>query len=311
MKQSLKAWLALLRLPNLFTAPGDPLAGALLASVALGTHIAVVPATLGALASLCLYASGLVSNDILGAAEDARERPDRPIPSGRISRRAALLVACILNAIALLAAARTSLTALGVAIALSLSVWAYNARARALPGVRPFAMGACRGLSLLLGAATLGRGALTSAPVLIAATGLTLHVAAITAIASREVGPDGGTRLPRLLLISSPVILLATLTALTLVAWQGWTPSFGRTPTGYALALTAMAVVWSALWCGLLFGSPAPTAVRNSIAHLVRGILLVQAAFCATVGLAGEAISLGLLAAFPVSSWVGAWIKGS
>lgn len=311
MKQTLQAWLALLRLPNLFTAPGDPLAGALLAGMALGTPFAPVPAALGAIASLCLYAAGLVTNDLLGAAEDARERPDRPIPSGRISRRAALLVACILNSLALLAAARASLPALGVAVTLSLAVWAYNARLRTISGVRPFAMGACRGLSLLLGAATVGGTALTSAPVLIAAVGLTLHVAAITAIASREVGPEGGTRLPRLLLISSPIVLLATLAALNLVAWQGWTPALGRLPSGYALALTAMAVVWSALWCGLLSGHPTPTAVRTSIAHLVRGILLVQAAFCAAAGRPGEAVSLGLLAAFPISSWVGAWIKGS
>ena len=311
MTKTLKAWLALLRLPNLFTAPGDPLAGALLAGAALGTSIAWVPAALGAVASLCLYACGLVANDALGADEDARERPDRPIPSGRISRGAALIAACLLNACALLAAALASLPALGVAVALSANVWGYNARARALPGVRPFAMGACRGLSLLLGAAAVARGDFASAPVLIAAVGLTLHVAAITAIASREVGPEGGVRLPRLVLVSSPVVLLATLAALALVAWQGWSPSLGRVPTGYACGVTAMAVVWSALWCGLLFGRPGPTAVRRSIAHLVRGILLVQAAFCATAGLAGEAVSLGLLAAFPVASWVGAWIKGS
>ena len=311
MKTTLKAWLTLLRLPNLFTASGDPLAGALLSGAALGAPLARIPSALAAVASLCLYAAGLVANDLMGADEDARERPDRPIPSGRISRRAALLVACILNAIALLAAARASLPALGVAIALSATVWAYNARARTMPRVRPFAMGACRGLSLLLGAATLSGSALASPLVLIAAAGLTLHVAAITAIASREVGPEGGVRLPRLLLIASPAVLIVVLSALNLTAWQGWTPALGRTPTGYTLAVTAMAVVWSAVWCGLLFGRPCPTAVRNSIAHLVRGILLVQAALCATAGQAGAAISLSLLAAFPVSSWVGAWIKGS
>jgi len=311
MNQTVKAWLALFRLPNLFTAPGDPLAGALLAGVALGSGLRLVPAILGAVAGFALYACGIVANDALGADEDARERPDRPIPSGRISRRTAMIVAFLLNGLALAAAACAGLPALAVAIVLSANIWAYNARARTLPGVRPFAMGACRGLSLLLGAATAGAAALASAPVLIAAVGLTLHVAAITAIASHEVGPEGGVRLPRPLLVSSPAVLLTVLAILNLLAWQGFAPTLGRTPTGYALGVTAMAVVWSAVWCGLLSGRPTPVAVRNSIAHLVRGILLVQAAFCATTGPVGEAISLGLLAAFPVSSWVGAWIKGS
>ena len=34
----------------------------------------------------CLYAAGMVLNDAFDAELDARERPERPIPSGRISR---------------------------------------------------------------------------------------------------------------------------------------------------------------------------------------------------------------------------------
>jgi 4-hydroxybenzoate polyprenyltransferase len=311
IRDRINAWLALFRLPNLFTAPGDPLAGALLAGAATGTAVAPQPAALAAAASLCLYACGLVANDVLGAGEDARERPDRPIPSGRISRPAALAVAVLLNGVGLACAARIGSAALAVAVLLSLCVWVYNLKARTIPRVRPVVMGACRGLSLLLGAAALGPAGLGTPAPLIAAAGVMLAVAALTAIARREVGPDGGSRICPGLLASLPVALLVMLGVLNTVAWVGWAPVLAIPPLGFPLLLAGMAVVWAALWCGLLFGQPDPAAVRTSIGALVRGLMLVQAALCGVAGLSGEVVALGLLAAFVVSSWVGHWIKGS
>lgn len=305
------AWMALLRLPNLFTTPGDPLAGALLAGAAMGTVVAPLPATLAAVASLCLYACGLVGNDVLGAEEDARERPERPIPSGCISRRAAFSVALLLNGLALACAAYVGKTALAVALLLSACIWFYNRRARTMPVLRPFVMGACRGLSLLFGAAILGPAALGAPAPLIAAAGLTLVVAAITGIASREVGPDEGSRIPRGLLISIPVILVLVLGVLDTVMWVGRVPALALPPERFPLLLSAMAVAWSGIWCGMLFFRADPSAVRTAIGSLVRGLLLFQAAVCGAAGHSGALVALGLLAAFVVSSWVGKWIKGS
>lgn len=310
-RKPITAWLALFRLPNLFTTPGDPLAGALLAGAALGTGVACRPTALAAGAALCLYACGVVANDVLGADEDARERPDRPIPSGRISRRAAFIAAVLLNAAGLGCAMQAGMTALAVGVVLSLCVWAYNLKARSMAGVRPFVMGACRGLSLLLGAATLGPAALLTPPTLSAAAGLTLGVAVITAIARHEVGPEEGSRIPPWLLAALPLILLAMLAVLNTVIWIGGIPLLAIPPLGFPLLAAAMAVTWAAIWCGVLFGRPGPSAVRASIGNLVRGLLLIQAALCGTVGHPGEAVALGLLAAFAVSSWVGKWIQGS
>ena len=71
---------------NVFTAASNVIAGFLIASGQWSP--AVVLATLIA-ASACLYAAGMVLNDAFDAELDARERPERPIPSGRIARRAA------------------------------------------------------------------------------------------------------------------------------------------------------------------------------------------------------------------------------
>src|ERR671918_1414576 len=43
-------------------------------------------------ASCLLYLSGMVLNDVFDAEVDAREQPTRPIPSGRITLRAATAV---------------------------------------------------------------------------------------------------------------------------------------------------------------------------------------------------------------------------
>ena len=182
-------WLRLLRVPNLLTVPGDVLSGFFLAMVSLracGVDVSVsqfVPAlALCLCASLCLYAAGLVFNDVADLAVDAVERPSRPLPSGAIGRRAASM-AGVCFVLAGLAAARfageCSLDAEGAcsapalfagtpaelplspallaAAALAVAACVYDipavCRRFAFPAVA--LMGVCRGLDVLLGAALL------------------------------------------------------------------------------------------------------------------------------------------------------------
>jgi len=104
-KNAFKAWLALLRLPNLFTIPGDVAVGYLIAETMLGKSELVLgySVTSGMVASfayihalvsiISLYCFGLVSNDIADFREDSVDRPDRPLPSGAISVKSAKLAA--------------------------------------------------------------------------------------------------------------------------------------------------------------------------------------------------------------------------
>src|SRR5438067_12984617 len=97
-RSSFRAWLQLLRLPNLFTVPGDPLAGFLLAWDGkrelsfLALAIAV---------SLCFYGAGLLWNDLADRAVDRAERPQRPLPSGAVKTRSVWIVSFILAGAAL------------------------------------------------------------------------------------------------------------------------------------------------------------------------------------------------------------------
>ena len=91
---SIRPWLRFFRVPNLPTALGDAAAGSALAFAMLAGGEApsdgVLAAFLAAAAAeLLLYLFGLADNDIAGAESDARDAPDRPIPSGEISLRAA------------------------------------------------------------------------------------------------------------------------------------------------------------------------------------------------------------------------------
>src|SRR5438445_368712 len=84
-----RAYAQLVRLPNVFTALADIALGWLCAT-ATGTPAARWPSFLLLMAaSACLYSGGMIWNDFFDLEQDRRERPFRPIPSRRITRRAA------------------------------------------------------------------------------------------------------------------------------------------------------------------------------------------------------------------------------
>jgi 4-hydroxybenzoate polyprenyltransferase len=196
-------WPRLLRIPNLLTLPGDILAGALLSASADW------PLLLPALAvSVCLYSAGLLYNDLADAAVDARERPDRPIPSGAVTpaavRRAATLL--LLPGLLLAIPARALPTA--AFLALAILFYDFAAKKSALFG--PVVMGLCRSLDLLLGA---GSAALSPAP-LAAAALLGLYIAAVTALARREADPASRITPARIGLLLRLLLPLQTLLCL-------------------------------------------------------------------------------------------------
>jgi 4-hydroxybenzoate polyprenyltransferase len=148
MAKKLTAYLQLIRLPNVITAAADSLAGWLLVTGSMAEPWRWASL---ALASMCLYASGTVLNDLFDIEVDRLERPERPLPSGRASTR----VAAWLGGLGLvigpgLALASGSAASGIVATVLAGVILSYDAglkHTRLGPGL----MGACRGLNLLLG----------------------------------------------------------------------------------------------------------------------------------------------------------------
>jgi 4-hydroxybenzoate polyprenyltransferase len=148
----LRTYAQLARLPNLPTALADICLGTL-AAAALPQHALAFAALL--LASACLYSAGMVWNDYFDQEQDRRERPFRPLPSGRVApRQAALLGAGLLVAGVLLSllAGRTSLV---IAICLAVTILAYDGWLKPT-WAGPLAMGTCRFLNVLLGVSACG-----------------------------------------------------------------------------------------------------------------------------------------------------------
>jgi 4-hydroxybenzoate polyprenyltransferase len=171
-------YLELVRAPAVLTVLGDTLAGGSAAGHALSGRRIVLP-----LASACLYAGGMALNDYADRDTDARERPERPIPSGRISARNALAAAAALTVAGLgLSAAGGGRRAFVVAVPLAACVWTYDLLAKNHPLSGALTMGSCRALDVLMGA---GSGSLRAA--LPAAGVMGGHTVAVTLLSRGEV----------------------------------------------------------------------------------------------------------------------------
>jgi 4-hydroxybenzoate polyprenyltransferase len=310
MTASLKrnAWLQLLRPPNLFTVPGDPVAGFLLVMIGLsagehkGNAELVLSMLLAALASLLLYCSGLLANDYFDLEEDRRERPTRPLPSGRVRPGSAILAAMVLALGGIGAAyfAGGKWTALAAA-SLAGVIFFYDAAGKRIPVLGSITMGACRGLSAMVGAMAAAEGCLDSVsfktllPAGGFAIGLTLYIAAVTSVSKKETGADRvGWR--RFLPVAAMFAWVVGTAAGTLFAMTFWVPS---------VVLLILACGWTISCAASLKGQVQPGDVQRTIGKLIRALLLMQAAVAVMMNLPGWVIAAVLLAFWPLSAIVG------
>jgi 4-hydroxybenzoate polyprenyltransferase len=273
----------LLRAPAALSVPGDVLAGASAANWPFRGGTAGL-----ATSSICLYWAGMALNDYADRELDAVERPERPIPSGRISPGFAFGVACGLTAAGLgLAAASGGRRALGVALPLAATIWAYDCRLKSTP-FGCAAMGLTRSLDVLLGA---GPGRLGAAALPAITVGL--HTFTVTTLSRHEVSGTSSA-LPMATLLGSGVLGVASVLARRKVTWP-------RRLSGVALACLYVAGYGRAQWSA----AAAPTAgnVRRAVGAGIHATIPLQAALTATAGSIGGA--LGIATAFPLARLLG------
>ncbi|EIE98156.1 SCO3242 family prenyltransferase [Saccharomonospora glauca] len=172
----MSAYVELVRAPAALTVVGDTVAGAAAAGVPLRGRRRLLP-----LASTAFYWAGMALNDWADRDLDAVERPERPIPSGRVSANAALATGAALTAAGLaLARLGGGARAWRTAVPLAACLWAYDT---ALKGTAlgPAGMAACRALDVLMGASGRERAALP------AAGALGVHTFGVTTLSTGEV----------------------------------------------------------------------------------------------------------------------------
>ena len=145
-------YLELVRIPGVFTAHADITAGFLIA----GGGIEQIGCTAYLLlASSFLYSAGMALNDYFDYRVDLKERPKRPIPSGRIRRQEALCLGILLLVAGIVAAYYVRQASFVISLLLAAFIVSYNIGLKKHPWLGPVNMGGCRYLNLLLGLSVL------------------------------------------------------------------------------------------------------------------------------------------------------------
>lgn len=163
MNQKLLGYARLARPANLPTAAADILAGVAVAgAVSTADKDILIADVLGidvlylVLASVLLYAGGVILNDVFDYRIDAVERPERPIPSGLIPLKLAAIYGGIVLFLGIILAFLVHSISGWVAVALAASIILYDAIAKKYDFLGPLSMGVCRGVNLILGMSILG-----------------------------------------------------------------------------------------------------------------------------------------------------------
>lgn len=105
------------------------------------------------LISVSLYAAGVILNDVADRKIDLKERPNRPIPSGKITLRNAVFLASLLIVTSIVASLFISVTTLVVVVFLIVLILLYDFLLKN-SSFSPVAMSGTRVVNVLLGAST-------------------------------------------------------------------------------------------------------------------------------------------------------------
>lgn len=277
-----RLWLRLGRISNLPTVWTNGLAGWLLSmgmAPTSGLWLVLVALSL-------FYVGGMYLNDAFDAVIDARERADRPIPMGEVTRSTvaasgAVMLGCgVLLLFSLGAAA--GLSGMALVAAIVLYNWCHK---RTLWG--PVVMGGCRLLAYVTAALAAGS---ISTWTLIGGLGLFCHVVGLTYAARQEAYDRVGTAWP-LAVLAVPGVILAT----RVMDWA----------TAVLLILYLLWMAWS---LRLLFRRR-PGDVSQAVVGLIAGIALFDAGLIGSLG--ADSLAWLAVAAFTLTLGLQRLVSGT
>lgn len=299
-----RAYLQLVRLPNVFTALADVLMGYLVTHGGPGPW---PPLVLLLLSSGLIYSAGMALNDAYDVEQDRRERPHRPVPSGRVPLTTAFRLGFGLLGAGVLCG---WLAGLGersawpgmVAAAVALLAWGYDAVLKRTP-LGPLAMGGCRTLNVLLGMSLAER---WSPPLLLVAGALGLYVAGITWFARREAALSR-----RVQLAGATAVMAFALGALAALPWADGQAS------GPMIAVATSAAERFPLLIGVLallilrrcFAAvvdPAPPRVQAAVRQAIFSLVVLDAAV--TLAACGPLWATAVAALLVPTLLLGRWL---
>lgn len=223
MTEKIIAYLRLMRPANIITAIADILCGFAISGSIISFFTAekfnyevMQLSNLGwlLLSTIGLYGGGVVFNDFFDADLDKVERPERPIPSGLVSKSEVAIFASLLLLIGIGCAFQVNIWSGFIALIIAGLATLYDAVSKHHVFFGPLNMGTCRGGNLLLG--------ISAIPIAIInywflALIPLIYISAITLISRGEV--HGGKKLN--LLIGMALYAQVILSILAFAFWNG------------------------------------------------------------------------------------------
>ncbi len=302
-RAAIVAHLQLVRLPNVLTAAGDSLAGWLIVQGTFDGALSWVPLVV---ASMLIYAAGVTLNDLFDLETDRGERPERPLPSGRVPSRNAVAIVAVGLCLGLALAGLVGTESLIVAGSLVGCVLAYDLGGKRTP-LRPVLMGGCRAANLLLGMSLAP--ALGGPEAWILAFCYGLFVAGITLISTSETGSQRSWGLTLGIVLENLAVL-----GLAVIASQGLADRLPQTPSlpppqfvspSFAERLLGLVGLAVLIWANnnvtlTAWRTPSPSTIQRAV---IFGILSLVGLHMATITLVrGPLPALSLLVlALPAS----------
>lgn len=222
MNANLKSWLVLTRCSNLPTVWSNVISGWLLGIAAvIHTPTLVVPRALSGtlfillLGISLLYVAGMILNDVFDYEWDCKNRPERPLPSGVISRSKAKWVGTFILLLGLALSAFSAGRFFKLTFLLTIFILWYDVAHKGNP-LAPVIMGICRALLPMIGFMVAARDGIYELPstVYVYAAVLGIYTYALTWVAKHELTPHRNSQwIERVLfLIPLPLIIYGNYT---------------------------------------------------------------------------------------------------
>jgi len=279
-----------MRPANIVTSVADVLAGIAISGYLANENFSAtyIPSILLlSISTMGLYGGGVVFNDVFDAELDKIERPERPIPSGVISKGEASLLGIILFAIGIIAAAIVSVLSGLIAVSIIIAALVYDKWSKHNGFAGPFNMGLCRGLNLLLGISIVIPA--ISAWWFVAIIPI-IYIAAITMISRGEV--HGGSKSA---LYSAALFYCIVIAAILFL-------STGRDMIWWA-AIFLIPFVWMIFYTLIkAIRLPSPQNIGKAVRAGVIALIVMDASMAAAFGSISLAFLIILL--LPVSLWL-------
>ncbi|MBI2128314.1 MAG: UbiA family prenyltransferase [Nitrosarchaeum sp.] len=202
----IKSYFQLVRFPGIFTAFSNVFLGFFIYSEFVGDWLVLFPllATSG-----FLFLAGMTLNDYFDYNIDKNERPRKPLPSGKISRKTALCLGLALLATANISAFFVGFQAVIISVIMTILIFAYDIKLKNIKILGILNLSSIRFLNVILGSSAVTFNSeiiLVSIPIAIFVAGISILAKTESSVYSRKA------KIANLILVLFTIVYVVILT---------------------------------------------------------------------------------------------------